>query len=150
MAGTRYITPAGVAEVVGDAYLVAAALDPDADPPAWHAPTVQQAIDAVTDEVDGRLRNAYVIPLDDVPGYLSRAVARLVHAELVDSGTTTDLITSRAAGASKLIDRIARGEIRIGADDADGDGRTNARTRQGRAILHLPAGRRRRDWRGVV
>ena len=73
-----------------------------------------------------------------------------MHAELVDSGTTTDLIESRAAGSRKLIDRIARGEIRIGADDVDGDGRTNTRTRQGRPILHLPPGRRRHDWRGVV
>ena len=150
MAATAYVTAAGVAEVVGDCHLAAAAPAPAGSTPAWDAATVQRAIDAVAEEVDGRLRNAYDVPLDDVPVYLSRAVARLVHAELVDSGTTTDLIESRAAAARKLIDRIARGEIRIGADDVDGDGRTNTRTRQGRPIIHLPPGRRRHDWRGVV
>lgn len=151
MAST-YVTADQVAEDVGEAYLRAAAPDPGAHPPSWSRPAVERAIEAVSEEIDARLANAYALPLDDVPRYLRRVASRLVHAELVDSATTTDLIQSRARDARRTLDLIAHGKIRIGADDRDGDGRTNARTRQGRAILTLPPGaaRRRRDLRGLV
>ena len=147
---TPYTTPAGVAAIVGDYELRAAAPDPD-DPRAWHAPTVQGAIDAVAEQVDARLRNAYEIPLDDVPQFLARAVARMVHDELVGTGGANDLVERRATAAWKTVAMIAKGEIRIGEGDDDGDGKENPRTRQGKAILVSPGRQfRRTDLSGIV
>ena len=147
---TRYVTPAEVAAIVGENHLVAAARDPDSLQ-SWHEPTVQEAIDAVSEQLDARLRNAYDLPLGDVPSFLKRATARIVHDELVDSGTETELITRRAQAAWKTIAMIAKGELRIGEGDDDGDGKENPRTRQGKAIIAAPArAYRRRDLSGVL
>lgn len=147
-----YVTPEQVAEDVGEAHLRAAAPDPDAQPPTWSRHAAERAIEAVSEEIDARLSNTYALPLDDVPRYLRRIASRLVHAELVDSATTTDLIESRARDARRTLDLIAAGKLRISPSDRDGDGRTNARTRQGQAILTLPPGgrRKRHDLRGLI
>ena len=147
---TRYVTPAEVAGIVGERYLAAAAPDP-ADATRWHAPTVQEAIDAVSERVDARLRSAYTIPLGDVPVFLSRAVARIVHDELTDSATDNEQIVRRAEAAWKSVGAIARGELRIGEGDDDGDGNENPRTRQGQAVLISGArAYRRSDLTGVL
>ena len=147
---TRYVTPAEVAAIVGDRALAAAAPDPDGSG-QFHAPTVQEAIDAVSEQVDARLRSAYTIPLGDVPVFLARFVARIVHDELTDPATDADIITRRATAAWKSIDAIAEGKLRIGEGDDDGDGQENPRTRQGKAILVSPPRRyRRSDLTGVL
>lgn len=148
--GTVYLTVEQLEGIVGRDHLVAAACSAD-DPEAVDTATVDAAIDAVSDMVDARLRARYGIPLDDVPVFLRRAVARLVHYELVDEPSTTELIESRAAEARKTIDGLASGKLQIGAD-ADGDGEANERTRHGRAVLHIPSGRtfRRRNTGGIV
>ena len=147
---TRYVTPDEVAAIVGEAHLVAVARDPG-DATRWHAATVQEAIDAVSEQVDARLRATYEIPLGDVPEFLRRAVARIVHDELTDAGTDTEQIQRRAAAALKSIDAIARGELRIGEGDDDQDGRENERTRQGKAVLVSPErAYRRSDLTGVL
>ena len=148
--GTVYLTPEQLEAIVGRAHLVAAACDPD-DPETWDAATVAAAIAAVSDMVDARLRARYGIPLEDVPVFVRRAVARLVHYELVDEPSTTELIENRASEARKTIDGLAGGKLQIGAD-LDGDGEANDRTRHGRAVLHTPSGRtfRRRDTGGIV
>ena len=147
---TRYTTPEEVAAVVGERELSAAAPDPD-DCEQVHAPTVQVAIDAVSEQVDARLRSAYTIPLADVPEFLKRAVARIVHDELVDTSTDADIINRRASAAWKSIEAIAKGELRIGEGDDDKDGLENPRTRQGKAVL-ISGDRayRRTDLTGVV
>ena len=147
---TRYVTPEEVAAIVGDAFLAAAVPDPD-DAARWHAPTVQIAIDAVSERVDARLRGTYDLPLEDVPAFLARAVARLVHDELTDPATDTEQITRRADGAWRSVEAIAMGKLHIGAGDDDGDGRENPRTRQGQAVLVAPArAYRRSDLTGVL
>lgn len=147
---TRYVTPEDVAAIVGEAFLTAAAPDPD-DAARWHAPTVATAIDAVSERVDARLRGTYTLPLGDVPAFLSRAVARIVHDELTDPATDNEQITRRAEAAWKCVEAIAMGKLHIGDGDDDGDGRENPRTRQGKAVLVAPARRyRRSDLTGVL
>lgn len=147
---TRYITPEEVAAIVGAEMLARAAPDPD-DFDQWYAPTVQVAIDAVSEQVDARLRSAYTIPLGDVPEFLRRAVARIVHDELTDPGTDTEQIQRRATASWKAIDAIAKGELRIGEGDDDEDGKENERTRQGKAVLVSPErAYRRSDLTGVL
>ena len=150
MAGTVYLTPEQLEGIVGAQHLIAAAPDPN-DDGAWLRTTVQTAIDAVSAEVDARLRSRYGLPLEDVPEFLRRAVARLVHYELVDECSDTDLIEKRATAAEKTIGGLANGKLQIGAD-LDGDGEANERTRHGRAIVHNPADRtfRRRNTGGIV
>ena len=152
MPPTTYLTPDDLATVIGTAHLIAAAPDPAQDD-TWHAETVERAIASVGARVDAALRSAYALPLPDVPDFLRRAVARLVHAELVSEATSTALIESRRAGAEKLVAQVAAGTLRIGGD-LDGDDATdaNARTRQGKAVLVQPGARqfRRRDTTGVV
>lgn len=148
--GTVYLTPEQVEAVVGTRHLAVAA--PAAENKnAWDATAVATAIAAVSAMVDARLRTRYGIPLDDVPDFLRRAVARLVHYELVGEASTTDLIESRATEARKVIDGIASGKLQIGAD-SDGDGEANERTSHGRAVLTNPVARtfRRRDTGGIV
>lgn len=148
--GTVYLTPEKLEAIVGRRHLAAAAPRAD-DKQAWDPATVQTAIDAVSDMVDARLRARYGIPLDDVPDFLSRAVARLVHYELVDEPSTSELIETRAQAAQKTVDGLASGKLQIGAD-SDGDGEANERTRHGRAVLTNPMSRtfRRRDTGGIV
>ena len=149
---TRYLTISELAEIIGEAHLVAAAPDPDS-PDAWLAPRVQGAIDDVGERVDAALRASYDLPLPDVPGFLSRAVARIVHAELVpDEAAGSELIASRGKAAEKLVAQVASGQLRVAGDlDAD-PADANARTRQGRAILAQRGARqfRRGDTAGVV
>ena len=147
---TPYVTPQDVAGIVGAQALAAAAPDPD-DCERHHAPTVQEAIDAVSEQVDARLRSAYTIPLGDVPEFLRRAVARIVHDELVGTDTDADIINRRASAAWKAVDAIAKGELRIGEGDDDTDGAENPRTRQGKAVLISGArAYRRTDLTGVL
>ena len=137
--GTVYLTPEQLEAIVGQAHLLAAAPDAD-DPESWDAATVSTAIAAVSDMVDARLRARYGIPLNDVPEFLRRAVARVVHYELVDEGTCTELIETRAGEARKTVDGLANGKLQIGGD-ADGDGEANQRSRHGRAVVHIPSER---------
>ena len=87
-----------------------------------------------------------------MPVFLKRAVARVVHYELVEEDTNSELIESRAKAALKTLDAVAAGELRIGEGDDDQDGLVNPRTRQGKVLLEQPGGRayRRRDLRGLV
>ena len=154
--GTLYLTPQQLESIVGCAHLAAAAPGDTAtctrdSTITYDADTVAAAIGAASDMVDARLRTRYDIPLEDVPDFLRRAVARLVHHELVDEAAVTDLIESRAAEARKIVDGLASGKLQIGAD-TDGDGEANERTRHGRAVVHIPEGRtfRRRDTGGIV
>ncbi len=148
--GTVYLTPERLAAIIGERSLVVAAPNPD-DAKGYDAATVSTAIGAVSDMVDAQLRTRYGIPLDDVPAFLSRAVARLVHLELVDATAWTELIENRAVEARKIVDGLASGKLQIGAD-LDGDGTPNERTTHGRAVVSAPAERifRRRDTRGIV
>lgn len=147
---TRYVSPEEVAAIVGDRFLAAAAPDPD-DAARWHAPTVQIAIDAVSERVDARLRSAYAIPLGDVPAFLARIVARIVHDELTDPSTDNEQIARRAEAGWKSVEAVARGELRIGEGDDDNDGLDNPRTRQGKAVLVGPKrAYRRTDLTGVL
>ena len=147
---TAYVTPEDVAGIIGERALAAAAPDP-ADSDGYDAPTVAEAIAAVSEQVDARLRSAYTIPLGDVPEFLARAVARIVHDELVDPDTDAEIISRRATAAWKSVEMIAKGELRIGEGDDDGDGLENPRTRQGKAVLISPARRyRRSDLTGVL
>ena len=149
---TSYLDAAALEEIVGSEALLAAACDPD-DPAAVDQERVARAIEDVADRVDARLRTHYELPLPDVPGFLRRAVARIVHAELCSESTTTDLIEQRRNASEKLVMGLADGTLRIGGD-LDGSPATqpNARTRQGRAGVVRPARRRfgREDTRGVV
>ena len=80
-------------------------------------------------------------------------MARIVHAELCDESTTTELIEQRRAASEKLIMNLADGKLRIGGD-LDGSAATqpNARTRQGRAGIFRRRPRLfgRDDTAGVV
>ena len=146
---TVYVTHDQVAAIVGARALAAAAPDPN-DSERYHTATVEEAIDAVSEQVDARLRSAYTIPLGDVPQFLRRAVARIVHDELTDTDTDADIITRRAEAAWKSVGAIAKGELRIGEGD-DGDGAENPRTRQGKAVLISGArSYRRTDLSGVL
>lgn len=147
---TVYVTHDQVAAIVGTRALAAAAPDPN-DSDRYHTATVEEAIDAVSEQVDARLRSAYTIPLGDVPQFLRRAVARIVHDELTDTDTDADIITRRAEAAWKSVGAIAKGELRIGEGDDDGDGAENPRTRQGKAVLISGArAYRRTDLDGVL
>lgn len=148
--GTVYLTPEQLEAIVGERSLAVAAPSAD-DPQTFDQATVETAIAAVSDMVDARLRTRYGIPLDDVPEFLRRAVARLVHYELVCETSATELIESRAAEARKIVDGLASGKLQIGAD-TDGDGEANERTSHGRAQLTNPVSRifRRGDTGGIV
>lgn len=126
-----YCTAADLEAALGRAALLLAAPDPD-DADAVDAAAVGRAIAAVGSRIDGALRARYALPLPDVPEALRRAAVRLVHAELVNEDTATDLIASRADAASKLLDAVASGRIRIGGD-LDGDAGRNASTGAARA-----------------
>ena len=116
---TPYCTSADIETVIGRDQLLTAAPDPDRDD-AVDTDAVSRAIAAVSSRIDGYLRARYTLPLADVPEVLRRAAVRLVHAELVNEGATTDLIKERAADAVKLVEHISSGRIRIGGDlDAD-------------------------------
>lgn len=147
---TTYLTPAALEEIVGSAALLVAAPDPDA-PGGIDAARVASAIKEVSDRVDAWLRAYYTLPLPDVPGFLQLAVARIVHAELCDDGASTDLIQSRRDASERIVRDLAAGKLRIGGD-LDGRGAANARTRQGRASVVRPAGRRfaPSDTAGIV
>ena len=149
---TPYLTAAALGKIVGRNQLLAAACDPD-DPDAIDAERVACAIEDVSARVDARLRAHYGLPLPDVPDFLSRAVARIVHAELCNQSAMTDLIEQRRAASEKLIVELADGRLRIGGDlDGSAGTEPNARTRQGRAgVVRRP--RRlfgRDDTRGIV
>ncbi len=134
---TPYCTPAQLADVIGHEALNTAAPDPGRpdDPDAWDAASIAAALAAVAERVDARLRAAYQLPLADVPAFLTRAVARLAHAELVQGQhDSTDLIQSRATDAWQIIDGVAAGTYRLDTADDDRDGDANPRTRQGRAV----------------
>lgn len=148
---TPYLTIEQLATTIGRVHLLAVARDPD-DPSAWDDVAVQRAIDDVAERIDAALRTSYNLPLPDVPGFLTRAAARLVHAELAgDAATSSELIESRGKAAEKVVRQLAIGELRIGGN-LDEDDAVNARTRQGRAILVQPSDRkfRRGDTAGVV
>ena len=130
---TPYCTTAQLEQVIGRDHLIAPAPDPD-QPDAWQAPPVLAALEAVAARVDARLRAAYRLPLADVPVFLTRAVARLAHAELVTEATATELIQQRATDAWRLVTDLATGAARLDTTDEDADGAANPRTRQGRAI----------------
>ena len=149
---TPYLTADALEAIVGRERLLAAACDPD-DRDALDADRIARAIDDVSARVDARLRAHYELPLPDVPDFLSRAVARIVHAELCDESATTELIEQRRAASEKLIMDLADGKLRIGGD-LDGSAATqpNARTRQGRAgvFRRRPRLFGRDDTAGVV
>ena len=152
MAATTYLTAAALEEIVGRRGLLAVASDPD-DPEAIDLDRVGRAIEEVSARVDARLRAHYGLPLPDVPGFLSRAVARIVHYELCDEETLTDLIQGRHEASEKLVRDLADGKLRIGGDlDGSATTKPNARTRQGRAgIVRRPTRRfSRDDTAGVV
>ena len=147
---TPYCTEVDLEAVIGRRNLLAAAPDPDTHD-AVDTPAVERAIAAVSSRIDGWLRTRYTLPLADVPEALRRAACRLVHAELVDAGATSDLIESRAADARKLVEHIGAGRVRIGGD-LDGDG-TDQNTSTGHSRAHVARRRVRygRDGlRGVV
>ena len=135
-----YCTPAMLAQVVGRSHLIAAAPDPDVDD-AWDEAAVAAALAAVSERVDARIRAAYQLPLADVPAFVTRAVARLAHAELVTEASSTNLIQSRATEAWRLVTDLATGAARLDTTDDDLDGAANPRTRQGRAVRVRAPGR---------
>ena len=135
-----YCTPAQLEQVIGRGHLIAAAPDPDVDD-AWDEGAVVAALAAVSERVDARIRAAYTLPLADVPAFLTRAVARLAHAELVTEAASTDLIQSRATEAWRLVTDLATGAARLDTTDDDLDGAANPRTRQGRAVRVRGRGR---------
>lgn len=137
---TAYLSLADLEAIIGREALLAAAPDP-ATPGAVDAARVAGAIEEVSARVDARLRAYYSLPLPAVPGFLARAVARIVHAEMCDEAASTDLIQSRRDASERLVRDVAAGKMRIGGD-LDGDGRANQRTGQGRASVVRPAGRR--------
>lgn len=137
---TTYLTPAALEEIIGREALLVAAPDPDT-PGAIDAARVAAAIEEVSSTVDARLRAYYALPLSDVPGFLARAVARIVHAELCDDAATTDLIRDRRKASEQIVKDVAAGKMHVGGD-LDGRGAANASTRQGRASVVRPAGRR--------
>lgn len=144
-----YCTEADIEAVIGRANLLSAAADPDT-PDTVDAAKVERAIAAVGSRIDGALRARYSLPLPDVPEILRRAAVRLVHAELVDECSATDLIAQRADASGKVLDRIADGRLRIGGD-LDGDAGLNAST--GAARAHVARRRTtfgRDGLRGVV
>ena len=128
-----YCTPAQLEQVIGRDHLITAAPDPDVDD-AWDEGAVAAALAAVSERVDARIRAAYTVPLADVPAFVTRAVARLAHAELVTEAASTDLIQSRATEAWRLVTDLATGAARLDTTDDDLDGTANPRTRQGRAV----------------
>ena len=147
-----YLTIDQLIAVIGRDRLVAAApADPQTDPPSYDASTVQAAIDDVSTRVDAALRSFYGLPLPDVPAFLTRVVAHLVHGELVYEDTTTEVIEMRVKAALKVLEQLAKGELRLGGN-LDDDPEVNARTKQGKAILVQPGDRmfRRRDTSGIV
>ena len=149
---TPYLTQAKLERIIGRDHLLAAACDPDT-PDTVDAGRVEGAIEDVSARVDAQLRAHYELPLPDVPDFLSRAVARIVHGELVDQASTTDLIESRAAAAEKLVEHLAAGRLRIGGDLDGAPDTRNARTRQGRAaVVHRGTSRQfgRHDTEGIV
>ncbi len=113
---TTYLTIPQLAEIIGaDALAIAAPpVDPDAAA-EWDAERIEDAIDSVGEHLDGALRDRYAIPLSRVSGFVRRLAARLVHAELVDDSTTTDLIQQRATEARANLTKIANGQIRLDA-----------------------------------
>ena len=149
-APTPYCTEADLEAVIGRQSLLTAAADPD-NPDTVDTDAVARAIVAVGSRIDGWLRTRYTLPLADVPEVLHRAAARLVHAELVHEGTTTDLIESRAAAATKLIEQMAAGRIRIGGDLDGDDSDQNTSTGHSRAhVSRRRLGYGRDSLRGVV
>lgn len=147
---TAYLTAAGLEEIIGREALLAAAGDPTT-PGAVDAARVAGAIEEVSARVDARLRAYYTLPLPDVPGFLRRAVARIVHAELCNEAASTDLIQSRRDASEQIVRDLAAGKMRVGGD-LDGDGAANQRTGQGRASVVRPVGRRfsAGDTAGIV
>ena len=153
---TPYCTQADLEAVIGRQSLLVAAPDPNntpdpGTPDAVDTDAVARAIAAVSSHIDGWLRTRYSLPLADVPEVLRRAAARLVHAELVNESTTTDLVESRAAATTKLFEQIAAGRIRIGGD-LDGDD-TDQNTSTGHSRAHVAKrriGYGRDSLRGLV
>ena len=147
---TSYLTASELEQIIGRDHLLAVASDANG---AVDTAAVEAAIADVSARVDARLRSHYQLPLPDVPDFLRRAVARIVHAELATELTTSDLIASRGAASEKHVRELAEGRLRIGGD-LDGRDATqpNARTKQGRASVVRPARRRfaRGQTAGVI
>lgn len=134
MKRTAYLTPLELAGVVGRARLIAAAPGPAQPPTTWDAARVQAALDDVAARIDARIRRRYDIPLEDVPGFLSRAAGWCALGVLVDECTITDLIAERAKEGWQVVSDIAAGKLRIGGN-LDDDPGANQPTRAGRAVM---------------
>ena len=149
-APTPYCTAADLEAVIGSELLLAAAPDPDS-PGSVDTGAVESAIAAVSSRIDGYLRARYNLPLPDVPEALRRAAARLAHAELVNEGTTSEVIERRADDARKLVEHISSGKIRLGGD-LDGDA-ADRNTSTGQPEAHIsrrPVKFGRSGLRGLV
>lgn len=113
---------------------------------------IDAVIAAVSSAVDDRLRVSWQVPIEAPPAWLALEVARITHYELCGEAAVTDQIRRRARAAWRRIDMLAQGGVQLDRADADGDGRPNAESGSGRAVItgtpvrHFGLG----DTRGII
>ena len=145
-----YLTQDQLEGYLGRAALAAAA--PGGDEQSLDNLRIAAVIAAVESAANDRLRATWAVPLADPPAWLSLEVARIVHDELCDETAVTDQIRRRARAAWRRIDMLARGDMQLDVGDPDSDGRPNADTLSGRAVVtgspvrHFGLG----DTRGII
>lgn len=84
---------------------------------------IASAIADVNARIEAKLRTSYTLPLALVPSFLSRAAARLVHAELVDETSSSELILERARAAWRVVTQASQGTLQL----VPGERRTGAK-----------------------
>lgn len=84
---------------------------------------IASAIADVNARIEAQLRTSYTLPLASVPSFLSRAAARLVHAELVDETSSSELILERARAAWRVVTQASQGTLQL----VPGEQRTGAK-----------------------
>lgn len=81
------------------------------------APLIGQAIDDASETVNGYLANRYALPLPQTPKLIKRQVADIARYFLHRYDPPED-VRRRYDDAIKLLEKIRRGDIAIGVDQA--------------------------------
>jgi phage gp36-like protein len=109
-----YVDKAQMIERFGETELIQLT-DRDGSAGAIVAAVLERAIGDAQAEIDAYLRTAgYVVPLDPVPELVSRIAADLARYYLYDK-QATDEVAKRYEHQVKLLQRIADGDVSLGA-----------------------------------
>ncbi len=87
------------------------------------AAVLDRAIADAQEEIDSYLRAAgYTVPLDPVPGIVTRIASDIARYHLYDDQATEE-VRNRYKDQIRFLERVASGDVQIGVQPGDGVGR---------------------------